>query len=597
MLISRRRLQFAFLSILALMAIGLLAPARERLLAWAVSGWVGKDASVARAALFPDRSLVLIEGIECAGASGGWESRVAIGQCWLQTDTQAFRDGIVAIPRAQCDDVRLQIQPVAAQARSAAPAGSAAHIQDWHVLLAQYIATADWQELRSHCRSLLAVDQLNATWTQRINHWLSRSQAIINEVRSINSRAVEANPLRDTNRIARDLARAQQLLVEQGTLVEQFDGLQRLLDAEAAQLTQQFDAELQQLESVVLDGAHGSAVDTHRWAATLVRRMAERRWETLRPFVVAAVRLPLDVGPNRWNAHDLLVDGRRPPWLDVGRCNGAGIAELPNSQMPFRFSASWSGGYRPARPQQLPRHRMLDRWWPASQSHAHFVTPDLRADWTLQFGTSIDRVIVHSRVALPSEQVSIVVWGSPQISEASPSDRVVRPWHAGMSEMDEAFAPTLVLASGVGSASRLELTLNIHRDEVEAVLGPSKHSGSNATDSHDPVLVRAQLRGEWQHVEPIPPHPIPAWLASLVAERIRKLSSDRIASEKAQLQREFQARMEKTAQLIQTVASRGRQVMLDHHQQLAALGEAMRVHHEALTETEFARRPGADMNR
>ncbi|RMF40831.1 MAG: hypothetical protein D6753_10855, partial [Planctomycetota bacterium] len=293
--------------------------------------------------------------------------------------------------------------------------------------------------------------------------------------------------------------------------------------------------------------------------------------------------------PRGWNDAEPAIEVAADRWLEVRRCCGSGIAELPSGAIPLAFESSWSGTYRRAAPQLLPRSALLDQWWPGGDAETRWVVPVVQTDWTLQFGTESDRLVVRSHRTLPAPDVQVTIEGHVQEprQEISPSDTVF----GQSADRVEPKRSRQVLLGGTGSATELDLWVSIHQTDVEGVLGPMTAVDPASDESGVGQPVRVKVAGTWENPEFICESAIPPWLIQAVADRVRQLSARRLASEKARLRDEFRAQMEHPARLIQTVAQQGQQVLLDHHRQLAALGESLRIHRDALSETEFARRP------
>ncbi|GIW99094.1 MAG: hypothetical protein KatS3mg111_2427 [Pirellulaceae bacterium] len=603
MLISRRRVRWAVSLGLLSTALLLLAPARERGLAYLLSRSLDERATASRAAVIPHRNLLLIEGLQWQHALPGETVSLRMPECWLHVDRQAILDGRLRIVRGKSDHAELAVFSTGsspslstprAEEQSSASQNHALHasspIWDWQLELLRCASQIDWRRLQGELRSFVHADHLHHTWRSRIQQWVQRSDQIVDDVTAVTDRAASANPLREGEDVLAALNRAQSLLEEQSLLAQQFDTLQQLLEVETKQLEQQFAQELTELDARVLQHTVMSEQQVDQLLDRFLRMAALKTWGRQRPMLQGASLLAQHMTPLHTPDLERYVGIPNEDWLELMYFDGAGMARLQYATTPFRFRVTMRGAW----------HRET----PVSGAHAldgttnprelPLVLPTATSNWTFEFGTHADTRI-RCNVAQPKDQVEFTLQVRRKVSgePLSPSDVVYGSPPTDSASGGEGWR---LLISGTAGDDQLDAVLQLTAAELAAVVAdtaapalPDFTGDGNAMDELADGVVR--LRGRWSAPVVTTAGQRPAWLHQLLLDRYQQLLQERLAAEKEILRKEFADRLANTSRLIVRAAAEGQSVLASHREELARLDRSLRYYWAVFDDSAFARRP------
>lgn len=577
MLISQRRLKWSAVMLLTLCCILLFRPLRSSLDQLLLRRVLHPSLHVGELVFHNEHSIVEARHLRLVGQQGKRRVGMAATRGWFAIDQAALVDAQIEMPKVVLQDVRMFMNTV--------PSSASYEQLGWKNYVANRIAALDWQKIKSNLDSLLASQDLADTWQRRIDRWLQRSDQILKQANEVEQQAQSLdNPLRSEDVLRMKLAQVEEMAKEQEILIDQYDGVKKLLDAERKRLQELHKVDLQRIADVARGNTPVEGQpDRLELGRELATGIAHSVWKRFASYAEVTDSVAMLARAKRPEAHDVNVrrqHGRR--LLDVQEIKAQGVYEYGVLRTPFEAT----GKCALLDAADFSRQCVLD-WEVAYQEEQEQISVQILHDSQL---SNANRLLmnIHSHLVGPVARVD---------AEASPSDRV--------GDLNN------LVADAVPGRQLVHCELTSQADgELQGALVVHA-AGFKIVD--DPALVRlAQkletagssrqiefvIRGSWGEPHLMLCEPPPAWLLAAVEDEIQaELAAVRSDAEQ-RLEIEFRTSQEQLQRIIDTVVERSRQLAQDQRQQLLATQARLQKQLDAMTGAEeFARRPPASLNR
>ncbi len=339
-----RSMRLISLLVLLLLLGALFPPVRARVSQLLVQSLLNGRLMVGSVQFQTDASLVEMRDVRAGHELGGATLRLSADRARLTLEGEPLWYRRFIVKSADIDGAELSLDIHHPVLRAAAAEDSDSQFLSQLARIQQQAAT-------NPVPSLEAADRLAETWEQRAAQWLARSQALANQAASLKpSPTLTANPLRFDEHVRRQLEELQRLKDQQQPLLEQFSGVEKLLDSETNRLQEAYTAErtrwLRQLNVLSQDQAVAARV-----AERQLEARASEVWHELREFAQLGdylTRLSTGAWPNSdrdasGQAGHEAVQVRRQamPLAELQELRAQGNFVQASGRLPFRLQGSW----------------------------------------------------------------------------------------------------------------------------------------------------------------------------------------------------------------------------------------------------------------
>ncbi len=571
MLISKRRLQWGVIFLLACLCAVLVRPVRS----WVDQVLIGRaiDPQLAvRELHFHTRtSVVEARDLNWGGVENDRSFGIRARRGWFAVDGEAILDRRFCLPVAILEDAELHLENYDLRD----PAGGSV----WQQELAERVAQLDWQEIQQHFSSLLATEDLTQTWRERVDRWVNRSRLILARVQM----APEApdslkNPLRAEDRLRQRIRRLDSLTTEHSTLTDQFVEIEKLLQAEANQLEELYQRDIELLSSMRWT-QNGKLVDAElvrEATESMTHQVARQVWQSVADFAEVSDMVAHAVAGDEPRSYDRDVRSanRNSPSFELAELKARGVFTHNQLDTPFSVNGQFSAE------KDRDSCGAFSAAWRYHFMHGDLVvrvvvSADSRGANQIQLG------------AVPAQDTDPEAW----LDASGDADG-----NAPLALSDDASSLELGIRS---DGEQLEGVLVFGIDALEGLEGKPIEvirSAMASGDPADPATIEMQLAGSWKQPELKLDGEYPSWLLSAVEQALAgQLEPTEMATE-ARLRTEFETRLGALRVLVASASQAGQVEMQNHHQQLVAERERFQFSLDEIG-TEFARRPGDALNR
>ncbi len=547
MLISKRRLQWSAIALLVLCAAMLFRPTRQLIDQLAVSNLVDPRITVGELIGHTSHSVLEVRNLEWSDSdqAGAMAIRARIG--WFVLGKNALAHGQLGLQKFVAHDVCVHLN-----------SGSKplpVHIDPWKLHVAKRVADLDWDNIRKNLPSILAIRELNESWSSRIERWVVRSKQIVLQAELIDREtSVMDNPLRFEESIREKIARLEVLREEQSLLTEQFANIHNTLATESTRINGQQAADLANIAQLIGGDQSEIKLDEQRKALCieLQQEIAQALWNRFQAFAEAGQQL-----------RAIQLSRQSPDYDRNIRAPHAGTSRVP-SNVDFKLSGMFASG-----DQESPF--TASGRWSTGQGLKHASKSSLAI--LAKFETNQASVEVKTRFDLQS---------------TAPTHIQLTARHLGSS--DQAFDAHLT-----ADDSHLNGTLSITSAALEWIESESLAQllGSEKQTEHLCTPLQFQLAGTWEQPQTLASVEAPNWLAKCVHDQQHRQIESQLQQARHVLQDDFQQELSKLQELIHLAAQQGRSELGSHSQQLLATQTRLQQHLDKMTGTEFARRPSS----
>lgn len=558
MLISKRRMQSSAILFLIVLVAVLFRPVRTWLDQALVHHAVSPRLHVSELTYHSKTSVLEARSIALTSQRGPHVYHLKAARAWVAIEQEPLLDRAVSVPHVLVENAELSLQ-------SYSPPPTQTPVF-WQEELAKRVAQLDWEQIKRSFTSLLAAQDINATWEKRISRWVVRSTEIVRQVGTLDAESDLENPLRFEDQIKSKLHLIDELKTEQQLLAGQFGNLQKLLSAEDTRLRALFEQELQQLRP---RNTNEEQRLMQAVANDLVLDAAKVMWQKFSPHaeiadVVATEMVPRAERP----AYDRDVGSESKP-LSVSDMEAKGDFLVDDRRIPFSLAANY----------QIA---------PQSDSPAMAT-----GQWDFRFKTNPCTVTVLAARTGAFDGLHLLVQVHDDAAEpslASPSD-----------------LPNDILVP-VGSHHFLEFEFNSADGQIAGQMHVDLAHIAGLSEEFARALRQAcreqpgsrltiDIHGTWQ--EPV--FALPEEAPEFLALSIRNSLDERIHAANAELETQiadqFNSEVAAMERLVNQAAQAGLSIIQDHSQQVAGIRQSLQDSLEEMSGTAFARRPSQSKTR
>ncbi len=344
-IMSRRRFYWLTVALLASATCVLVRPMRSWLDQAMVTMLVNRSLSVAELHVHSSDQVIEVRQLAWGNTTQDRSFGLEAERAWFAFDPVPLVDRQWDMANVVLEDARLYL-------RDAIPEHSP-QPSIWQQGLAQHVAQLDWNELRQHFGSLLAADGLTKRWDERIEQWLLDSEAIMTRSREVDAEVGSLdNPLRYEDDVRKRLAEVDALRAKQERLMDQFDGLRRLLDAESQRLDELFQADREWLAEhglgfvrEAIRSNHGDPTqadaELERLADELLQAIALKVWHRYGAYMEVSARVTDGPNPQPLAAADRNIRDSRGALVALRNVSATGVFELREDRIPFALSGRY----------------------------------------------------------------------------------------------------------------------------------------------------------------------------------------------------------------------------------------------------------------
>lgn len=546
MLISRRRLYWGTIFCMALCVCVLVRPMRSWLDGLVVSAMISAGIQVGEVHIHA--ADCVIETRELAWTDSGPERQYGLraDKAWFAIDALALIDRRWDVETVVVDDATLFLSD------RDVPAVPTKNL--WRDELAKRVAHLDWTDLRQHFKSLLAADGIAQRWDARIADWLAKSQDIVKQSQQISAEAFSPdNPLRHEDDVRDRLSKIEQLRSEQQVLMEQFDGVRKLLNAESLRLEQLFTIDSTWLSShcVALSNQNQQALDAEQLAQDILADSGQAVW--LNYAAYAEILARISNGPPKSDFPGLSQNYRNlsEPVVALNNVKASGNFLYEQRQTPFTLT----GNYQQRSMPQL------------SEAYS----------WNCTF---------HTRPCLV--QVELKHADTPPILKI----------RCG-SATPEGFEPNYLTGEIQFQALQLSGGFSVFQPMVESL---SNVEGMNvlaeAMQRNDPSQsLDYKISGTWTQPIIQPVMADRSWLVDVLKRQLDAPLERSLQEANQRLEMEFQARLQQLQSAGQMATQQCSAITQDHQAQLVATRLQLQASLESLRSNDILKRSGQPIRR
>ncbi|MCA9133262.1 MAG: hypothetical protein KDA45_08905, partial [Planctomycetales bacterium] len=437
----------------------------------------------------------------------------------------------------------------------------------WQQQLNLRLSQLDWHQSRQHCNSLRVAQQLTNTWAGRVERWLARSQQILDEVQSLEGEIVALeNPLRLEDAARSRLDRLQALSAEQRSLIEQFEGVPKLLEAETKNLAELRRRDLKRIEGLASGSVSESQVQPLNVA--LCRLFAEdwagQCWRQVARYAEVADRLgQASLSPeNSPHNIDVRASGQEIALIDLSEIKVTGVFETAELATPFEARAKWSLTQEPTL-QQQNRFECKVNFYAASGQVEVRVTRDSRLaalNHIEMWGHAVPQPGILAGAAAPQAEIHLQL-------DSQPSGLV------GTMTID-----ALAIRRLLDTGAKTGLV------EVGVAGLPEEQLVGECLD--------LQVGGQWSAPQVYLAGDAPHWLQNSSQLAMQRELQAAVVALRSRLELEGESKLAEFRQRVGLAAQSGLALTQAHGQQLLAVQDRLQEHLDQMLGTEFARRHG-----
>jgi hypothetical protein len=544
MLISSRRLYWGAIFVLTLMAATLFRPVRSWLDHAVVKQMVAANFSVDEVHFHAEHSIVELRRLDWQCATNSRNLTLSADRAWFVFESEPLLDRRILFPKTLIPDARIVLddyQP---------PFESRPSI--WEQRLSARLAEIDWREIGSHFNSLLSNSETSEAWQTRLKKWLFRSNQIADEATELEKKIEYFdNPLRIEDEIAAYLRHLQGLSREHAVLMEQIDGLRKLLDTRVTQMREK----LQEGNQLIEQNATALCENPDALASVaqdLLQEAAAKHWNKTSEFAEVADRLAratCDAANVPRAANNVNVRMVKNPLIAFSDLEAHGSFAYGSLETPFDLQGELECS-------QLDAHRSVM----TCLLNMNFATPD--SDLSVQ---------VCNRTNQPS--ITDI-----QLTRETELESQLGVMHE--------VAPFVMLAS---AGDRLEGSLTIASKDLELKF-----------DIDPSSMVQMRVAGNWQTPEFELEGSLPSWLLDAARKCIETEIFEAQVAAQQEMQAAFDAHLASNQNVIETSIRSGEEIVQQHQDVLATATAKLQQRLNEAQGVEFARRPreyGGSLNR
>lgn len=578
MLISSRRLKWFAIATLVTCALLLFPSTRAWIQRTSLARAVGQQWSAQDIVYHSKRCVVEARDLRWRDSAEARGVELVAQHGWFAFNDVALVDRTFLLPKVILQGVELRI-------RDAEPKQNF-FVPSWKQQLATRISKFDWNLAREQMESLMFARELSAVWIQSIDRWVTRSQEIVAEVAHLEQEVVELdNPLRFEQTIQAKLSRLQELAREQSLLLQRFGSVEPRIDFESEEFQKLEEGDRAKL-LIMVSGISDLESERASICQQVAIAAAQEVWLQLAHYAEVVDRLTLVNREQPLHDYDRNVRGTQEERLlfEVSELKASGILTHDLAETAFQA------------------HGQLSQRLDATQE------PHRQLDWQFQFQHKSTPIRVSATFDTQTSKATQVKLALAAAStSSSESDFISNSVGNSTSDLTSSWLrSTSNLSAGVadiGSRDAL-LTLNSTQGQLDGTLvlssecqpfftGESQRLLAEPANGSVPPSLRFHVGGHWGKVQLELMEATPDWLHGLIDKDLDRKWAELSEFANSQLTRELKELHANLQIQIEEAKLAGQAKVASAQRQLLATQASIQKRFAGITQTEFARRPGA----